>query len=327
MWGLSKVLVTGGAGFIGFNLAKKLAGDNEVTIWDNLSRGKMDDELKALTEQPNIDFVQIDLTKPEEYTKNNDDFDHVYHLAAINGTKYFYEKPELVLRTNLLSTIYMLDWFKEKKGKILFSSSSETYASTVTNFNGKIPSPEEIPLSIDNVFNPRWSYGGSKIAGELLFANYGKKYGFDFSIIRYHNIYGPRMGYEHVIPEFNLRLLQKEDPFKIFGGKAKRAFCFIDDAIEATIKVMETKKTNNQIVHIGDSREEISIQDLAEKLFKVAGETPSLKIEEEVKGSVQRRCPDTSKLKNLTGFEAKVSLEQGLKQTWDWYKKDFEEKQ
>ena len=311
---MSNVLVTGGAGFIGFHLAKKLAEKNHVTIWDNLSRGKMDGGLKQLVESKNVEFEQVDLTKAGEPEKHDAEFGQVY------------EKPEAVLRTNILSTMNMLDWFKDKKGKILFSSSSETYASTVSRFNAKVPTPEDVPLSIEDIFNPRWSYGGSKIAGELLFANYGKRFGFGYTIIRYHNIYGPRMGHEHVIPEFSERLLRKEEPFRIYGGENTRAFCYITDAVEASIKVMESPKTNGEIVHIGNSSEEISIRGLAEKLMKVTGKKRRIGVLDEAEGSVKRRCPDTTKLKKLTGFEAKVSLEKGLKETFDWYEKNFGEK-
>jgi len=203
---------------------------------------------------------------------------------------------------------------------------AETYALTVSKFNAEVPTSEEVPLCVEDVFNPRWSYGGSKITGELLFINYAKHYGFDYSIIRYHNIYGPRMGYEHVIPEFCTRLLNEEAPFKIFGGENTRAFCYIKDAVDATIKVMKSKETNSKVIHIGNSKEEISIRELAEKLMSVADKKTEIKILEEAKGSVKRRCPNTNKLSELTGFEAKVMLEEGLKETWNWYKKDFEVK-
>jgi len=316
-------LVTGGAGFIGFALSKALAEKGcSVTITDNLFRGKKDREFEELISRPNVTFINCDLTKPESFSKfgSPDGYSHVYHLAAINGTRLFYDMPGEVLRVNILSAMNLLEWFKTaKNAKVLFSSSSETYAGTVALGKAEIPTPENIPLTIEDPYNPRWSYGGSKILGELLFINYARKRDFRFSIVRYHNIYGPRMGTEHVIPEFVLRAGRKENPFTINGGEQTRAFCFMDDAVDATIAVMESEKTDSETIHVGNSSEEIKISELAEKVFAISGCSPKLKILPAPQGSVIRRCPDTSKLRRLTGFMARVSLETGMKKTAKWY--------
>lgn len=316
-------LVTGGAGFIGFALSKALAEKGySVTIADNLFRGRKDAEFEELCSRPNVSFINSDLTKPESFPRlgKPDGYDYVYHLAAINGTRLFYEMPEEVLRVNILACINLLDWFKgAKKSKVLFSSSSETYAGTVAMGKAKIPTPETVPLSVQDVKNPRWSYAGSKILGELLFINYARKHGFPFSIVRYHNIYGPRMGTEHVIPEFILRAGRREDPFTIKGGSQTRAFCFVDDAVRATIAVMESPRASGEIIHIGNDREEIKISNLAKKVFSACGYRPKLKMLPPPKGSVARRCPSTSKLLSLTGFRARVPLGEGLKKTAGWY--------
>jgi nucleoside-diphosphate-sugar epimerase len=163
----------------------------------------MDNELKSLLELDNVTYINCDLTNPNDFDKLDTNYDYVYHLAAINGTKNFYEMPQKVLRVNVLSSINLLDWYIQTKcKKILFTSSSETYAGTMRTSGFSIPTPENVPLCVDDILNPRWSYGGSKIMGELLFLNYSKMNNFDMSIIRYHNIYGGRMGYDHVIPEF-----------------------------------------------------------------------------------------------------------------------------
>jgi len=320
---MTKVLITGGAGFIGFHLAKLLAKTQEVTICDNLFRGKDDSELKQLLTLKNVSFLKCDLTERRELEKLEKNYDYVYHLAAINGAKYFYEIPDKVLRVNTLAVINILDWFINSNcKKILFTSSSETYSGTMNKFGVKIPTPETVPLCVEDVKNPRWSYAGSKIVGELFFINYARIHGFDMSIVRYHNIYGPRMGHEHVIPEFCTRIHRKEDPFKIFGGKETRAFCYIDDAIRATKLVMESKRTNGEIVHIGNDKEEITIMDLVKRMFKIAGFHPKLDIKAAPPGSVKRRCPNIDKLKKLTGFESKIDLDIGLKRTFEWYKNE-----
>ena len=318
-----KALITGGAGTIGYFLGKSLAEQGqEITIADNLFRGKMDSEMKELLQMPNVKFLELDVTDFNQFIKLDSDYDYVYHLAAINGTKNFYEIPERVLKVGVLGVINILEWFKEqKKGKILFSSSNEGYASFINLTGGPIPTPETVPLCIDDVLNPRWSYAGSKIIGELLFINYSRAFKFPMSIIRYHNSYGPRMGKEHVIPEFLMRVIKKEDPFKIFGAETSRSFCYITDSILATQQVMESEKTNNEIVHIGNSKEEITILNLAKKMFDLFNFHPqNLEIHDAPQGSVKRRCPDLTKIRELVDYQPLVSLDEGLKETYNWYK-------
>jgi UDP-glucose 4-epimerase/UDP-glucuronate decarboxylase len=318
---LAKVLVTGGAGFIGCHLTKLLLQKkHDVTICDNLFRGKMDIELKEVLENKYASYVQCDLTERKDLDKLEDNYHQIYHLAAINGTKHFYEMPENVLKVNLLSSINVLERFKDNKsGKMLFSSSSENYAGTYKMGAVEIPTDENVPLCIVDPFNARNSYAASKITGELLFINYARKFKFKMSIVRFHNIYGPRMGFEHVIPEFSMRAAKKEDPFKIYGGEETRAFCFVSDAIEGTYKVMESDKTNAEIVHIG-TQEEIKINELAKKIIKLANYTPKIAIKDAPVGSVKRRCPNIKKATKLVGYSPKVGIEEGIRKTFEWYK-------
>ncbi len=322
-----KVLITGGAGFIGFHLANYLASQTyNITIIDNFNRGKSDKEFKSLIDKENVIFINGDVTLPETFDGLDKNYDQIYHLAAINGTENFYNIPDKVLKVSVFGTINVLEWFvKCKKGKLLFTSSSETYAGALKLLGNKfpIPTPEEVPLVVDDPKNVRWSYGAGKIIGEVAMYAYAKAYGMkNFSIIRYHNIYGPRMGFEHVIPQFIGRIVKKENPFKIFGGQETRTFCYIEDAVRATQLVMEKQQTNGQTVHIGRSDDEIKIIDMAKKLFEVTGVNPKIKIETAPAGSVMRRCPDTTQLANL-GFKAEVSLKDGLKKCYEWYKDKF----
>lgn len=326
---MKKVLVTGGAGFIGYHLANYLSGfPYEVTIIDNLSRGKMDDEFKALVSKDNVIYINGDLTDKDCYGLLPGRYDYIYHLAAINGTRYFYEKPQEVLRVNILALMNLLLWIDGTKcGKLVFTSSSEAYAGTIRSFSdcrGFIPTKEDIPLAIDDVFNARYSYGGSKLIGELLTINFCRAKEVPFSIVRYHNIYGPRMGFEHVIPEFCGRIYKKESPFDIFGGDETRAFCYVSDGVRATKMVMETSECNGEIFHIGNSTEEIRIEDMAEKLFGIAGFESPIRKNLAPEGSVSRRCPDTSKLNRYIGYEPEVDLNKGLSLTYSWYMNAFE---
>jgi len=316
-----KVLITGGAGFIGFHLAKYLSEkDYEITISDNLFRGKIDYDFQNLIGRRNVEFINTDLTERKEFNKFKKDYDYVYHLAAINGTRYFYEIPHEVLRVNVLSLVNVLDWLVTSNCKrLIWTSSSEVYAGTAIISKAPMPTPEEVPLTIADVFNPRSSYAGSKIIGELLCINYAKQHGFHLSILRPHNIYGPRMGYEHVIPQFIERVIKKETPFKIYGGEQSRAFCFIEDFVRGIRLVAESSRTNGEITNIGNDKEEIKIIDLAQKMFEISGFYPKLKILPSPKGSVNRRCPDITKVKKLVGYEPRIDLDTGLQKTYDWY--------
>src|SRR3989344_8290845 len=311
---MKTALITGGGGFIGFHLAKSLVKQGyNVTILENFARGKIDEEFEDFIKQKNVTLIEGDITKPETFDDIGE-FDYVYHLAMINGTENFYNIPDKVLKVGILGTINVFDWFiKQDHGKLLFSSSSETYAGALKLLKGDfpIPTPEEIPLVVDDPSNVRWSYGASKILSEVALYSYAKAHKMnDFSIIRYHNIYGPRMGFDHVIPQFIERLIKKEDPFKIFGGNESRTFCYIDDGIRATQMVMESSETNGKITHIGRSDEEISILNLAKQLFEIAKVNPILDIKPAPKGSVMRRCPDITKLQQL-GFKPQKSLKEG----------------
>ena len=323
-----KTLITGGAGFVGFHLSKYLVKKGEkIVILDNLFRtnGKVDEELNEFFKNPKVEFINLNLSdKDLEKKLGQNQFNKVYHLASINGTRFFYEIPDKVLKENIIGTINILDWFSKfnNKGKILLTSSSETYAGTISSFNYKIPTDEKVPLCIEDIENPRWSYGLSKVVQEALF-NYTKKQKTKFTIARLHNPFGERMGNEHVIPQFIQRILNKENPFKIYGSDCTRSFCYIGNEVEALYYIMESKKCNGEIINVGSEKDETRIKDLALKLFDITNYYPKIQEYPAPKGSVKRRCPSIKKLKELTGFENKISLEQGLKRTYNWYKENY----
>jgi nucleoside-diphosphate-sugar epimerase len=312
-----KVLVTGGTGFIGSYLARYLDKIGyDVTICDNNSRGKLDDSVKDLK------FIECDLTNKSDLEKLDTDYDYVYHLAAINGTPNFYEIPHLVLKVNTICNINILDWCVENNIKnILSASSSEIYASTD---NIQIPTSEDVIASIDDVHNERFSYAGSKIFGELLFINYAKQYGLNTKIIRPHNIYGSRMGFEHVIPQVVRRIFDEESPFKIYGHYQTRSFCHINDCVKQIKNVMESK-TNDIVFNVGSGKE-TNIRELVETIFDILNYDPYVLLVDAPKGSTDRRCPDMSLLKSIGGYSDEVSLFDGLKETCEWYMWDCYEK-
>ncbi len=322
---MKKILITGGAGFIGYHLASRLVlQGHDITIADNFFRGKRDEDFQKLIKLPNVHLIEADLTDKNNWGKIGSGYEEVYHLVGINGTKLFYSIPHEVLRIGISTTMNVLDWFKDinnvPNAKILYTSSNEAYASSLEAF-GKlpIPTPENVPLVISDTYNPRWSYGGQKLIGELFFIHYAKAYNFRMSIVRPHNFYGPRAGYDHVIPEIIARVSAKTDPFTIFGADDTRSFCYVTDAVEAIQKVMESKVTDYGTYHIG-TKVETGIKDLVENIFKIMGWKPgSIDIKNSPEGSVKRRLADVSKIKKDIDWEAKISLEEGLRKTIEWY--------
>ena len=327
---MKRFIVTGGSGFIGYHLANYLSSnfDNEVTIIDNHLRGSADEMFNELIKRPNVIFINEDMTQKNFYEKLSGVYDGIYHLAALNGTKNFYNRPYEVMRVNILTLMNMLEYCNLKNSRaFLFSSSSETYAGTFNCYLNEhseyLPSDEKIPLTVDDVMNPRWSYGGSKITGELLTINYCRVNKIPFKIIRYHNVYGVRMGFDHVLPEFFKRICDKVDPFPIFGGDETRSFCAVEDAVKATESVMLKDKCNDEIIHIGNSSQEIKIIDLLKLTLRIAKFNPKIDIKPAPEGCVMRRCPNIEKLFNLTGFKAKITLQEALPKMFEWYKKIY----
>jgi len=312
-----KYLVTGGTGFIGSALVNGLMNSGAVIrTLDNDSRGARRKLGQAVDR---VEIITGDVRDPDVVRKAVAGMDSVCHLAYINGTEYFYTKPELVLEVAVKGMMNVIDACLEEGVKNLFlASSSEVYQSPP-----KIPTDEMVPLIVPDVLNPRYSYGGGKIISELLLVNYGRKHFERAIIFRPHNVYGPDMGWEHVIPQFVLRLkklfteTEGVVDFPIQGtGDETRAFIFIDDFVAAFLKVIE-KGEHLNIYHIGTSQE-ITIRELAEMIARCLGREIRLSPGELQPGSTPRRCPDVSKLSCL-GFTPQVDLPTGLSKTVAWY--------
>ena len=319
---MKKLLLIGGAGFIGFNIAKFLADKNvyKITIADNFFRvgGKMDDSIKALVEKYNVNIISADFTDKNSFSRLENKYDYVYMLASVVGVDYVNEMPHEIIRINTALIWNTLEWLRNSKcGKVLFTSTSECYAGTIEAFDYKIPTSEQVPLTIQDIRHPRFTYAVTKMLGESGFIQYADKLGFDCTIVRYHNVYGPRMGFKHVIPHLAQRFLNGENPFKVYGASQTRAFNFIDDAVEGTVLAMERGRSG-EIYHIG-TEEEISIKELVVYTGKLMGFTGKYVDAPTYPGSVARRCPDISKAKNELGYEPKVSWKLGLKETINWY--------
>ncbi|MEO3776380.1 NAD-dependent epimerase/dehydratase family protein [Micromonospora sp. B11E3] len=315
-----RALVLGGAGFIGLHLVERLVADgHRVIVVDDFSRGRDDERLGALRHSPAVDVVSADLTEPRAWPELPRDVDQVYLLAAVVGVRNVEADPARVLRVNTLTAAHLVDWLRPGP-KVFFSSTSEVYAGGVDAGLVPVPTPEEVAVTIADVASPRLAYAISKLAGEALLLHGARAKGCPVVVGRFHNVYGPRMGTDHVIPEMILRALAGENPFRIWGADQFRAFCHVADAVEAVVRLMATPAADDQIVHIGDDSEQTNIADLAKLVLRLAGVAPDVRHLPAPARSVQRRCPDLSRLRRLTGFEPSVPLEEGVRQTLDWYR-------
>lgn len=317
-----KVLLLGGAGFVGFGIAQHLAAttDYTLTIADNFARGKQDEAFRALTASGNVSVVPGDYTDPAAFGRLGGEFDQVYMLASVVGVDNANSVPHEIIRINTALIYNTLEWLRRGQvGKVLFTSTSECYAGAVEAFGYQIPTPEEVPLCIQDIGHPRFTYAVTKMLGESGFLNYSRQLGFHATIVRYHNVFGPRMGFKHVIPHLAVRFLKKETPFKVYGHDQTRSFCYITDAVEGTVRAMEHAGSNGQIYHIG-SMEEITIGELIMEAGRIMGFDGEYVNAPTYPGSVSRRCPDISKARQQLGYEPKVPWRVGLKQTLEWYR-------
>ncbi|MEV4842625.1 NAD-dependent epimerase/dehydratase family protein [Micromonospora matsumotoense] len=315
-----RALLLGGAGFIGLHLARRLVSDgHQVTIVDDFSRGRDDADLDLLRADPAVQVVSGDLTSPATWATLPTGWDQIYLLAAVVGVRNVEQDPARVIRVNTLSALHLLDWVAPGE-RVFFASTSEVYAGGVTAGVVPVPTSEAVPTMISDIAAPRFAYAASKLLGEAAFLHTARARGFETVVGRFHNVYGPRMGADHVIPEMSLRALRGADPFPVPGADQYRAFCHVDDAVEAMLRLMGAPAAAGQIVHIGNDREETNIGDLAKLVLRVAGVSPAIAPRSAPPGSVARRCPDLSRLRELTGYEPSVSLEEGVRSTFAWYR-------
>ncbi len=300
-------LVTGGSGFIGSKITEMLLKEgHKVNIFDNNFRGKLS-RIKKIKNK-NLKFFKGDIRDYNQLKKSFKNVDSVIHLAYINGTKFFYTQPTLVLDVAIKGLMNVVDICINKKIKeVYIASSSEVYQTPI-----KIPTDEEEMMKIPNVMNPRYSYGGGKILSELVGINYGRKYFKKLIIFRPHNVYSEDMGDDHVIPEFIKKFKQlRNRKFKIIGtGNEIRSFIHIDDFVNAFRLIMK-KGEHLNIYNIG-TNEKIKIKDLAIKLSEIFKKKIKIIKTSKHIGGTNIRIPDIKKIKKL-GFKQRINLDEGLR--------------
>jgi UDP-glucose 4-epimerase/UDP-glucuronate decarboxylase len=308
-------LVTGGAGFIGLHLCRRLLADGfEVVVVDNMSRHGTDDEVVAL--RPHVRMIDHDLTRGMP-SKLAEQYDLVFHLAAWVGVDRVAREPFRVLHDNVAATMTLVDWCARRSvGALFLSSTSEVADGAAAAGLTGFPVREDGAFVLRNPHEARATYALSKLVSESLLLHHG---GFPIRIGRYYNVYGPRMGLNHVVSQFADRALRGVDPFPIYGGVNTRAFCHVSDAVEATMRLAALPGSAPVTANIGDDTTELSMQELAMLVIRAAGGAPRLEVHAAPPGSPARRVPDLGRLRELTDYQPRTPLADGIAETVRWY--------
>lgn len=318
-----RTLITGGAGFIGGHLAASLAASgHDVDLVDNLARGVHDAFIESLLADHSgrVRLLAADLLVPGALSDLDPCYEQIFHLAAIIGVQHVLSRPYDVLLHNAVMTDRVLVFARRHATmpRVVFASTSEVYAGTLLQGMLPIPTPETAPLVLPPLAHPRTSYMLSKIYGEAMC----HASGVPVTVIRPHNVYGPRMGMSHVIPELLKRAFDapEDSALEVFSADHQRTFCFIDDAVRQIRGAADAPAGLGATVNIGSDGPECTIAELAALVVQTVGKRLRLMPGPTTPGSPTRRCPETGLADALSGDRARISLAEGVSRTYAWYK-------
>ena len=320
---MSRYLIIGGAGFLGIHLTKKILEHkkNKVDLVDNFSRGKKDIFFKNILINKNVRHYNFDLSEKIITKKFKKNYDYIFNLAAIVGVKNVLENPLDVLIKNIIIQKNSIEICINQKRlkRFIFISTSEVYYASLKNKLIRFPTPEDNVITVDNHDNPRATYMLSKIYCEAI-TGLAK---INYTIVRPHNVYGPRMGMAHVIPELIFKINKSNSKnMKILNGNFKRTFCFIDDAINMILSLTYSKKANKKIFNIGIQEPETKIIKIAKLIAKLENKKIVFKSVLSKYESPIRRAPNTKKMYKFIKKIKTTTLINGLKKTLSWYKEN-----
>jgi UDP-glucose 4-epimerase len=320
--GYVKVLITGGAGFIGSHLAERLLKDgHEVTIIDDLSTGSREN-FEHLTSRKNFHWVIDTILNRPVLEKLVADCQMIYHLAAAVGVQYVIQNPLKSLQINIEGTEQVLELALQNDCRVLVTSTSETYGKSE-----RIPFREDDDVILGATTVRRWGYAYAKAVDEFLCFAYYREKKLPVVVARLFNITGPRQtgAYGMVVPRFVKQALM-EQPLTVYGdGKQSRCFTHVSDAVEGLVALAENPEAAGQVFNVG-SDFEITIEDLARKIKEMTGSPSEIKYipyeDAYEKGfeDMSRRLPDISKIQRLTGYQPQASLEEILKEVIEYHK-------
>ncbi|MCH9050410.1 MAG: SDR family oxidoreductase [Proteobacteria bacterium] len=305
-----RVLVSGGAGFLGTHLCERLLADShDVLCIDNYFTGTKDN-IAHLLGDPHFEIMRHDVTFPLYV-----EVDEIYNLACPASPIHYQFDPVQTTKTSVHGAINMLGLAKRVKAKIFQASTSEVYGDPEVH-----PQTEDYRGNV-NVLGPRACYDEGKRCAETLFFDYHRQHGLRIKVARIFNTYGPRMHPNdgRVVSNFILQALRGE-PVTVYGdGSQTRAFCYVDDMVDGCLKLMATSDEVTGPVNLGNP-DEVSVGDLAEKVIALTGSKSKITYQPLPTDDPTQRCPDISLAHRLLGWKPKISLEGGLKKTIDYFR-------
>jgi UDP-glucose 4-epimerase len=315
------VFITGGAGFIGSHLSQRLLEiGKKVTVLDNLSTGRLTN-IQHLLDNPNFNFIEGDICDKPLVKKLLRDSGQVYHLAAAVGVQLIVDRPVHTIETNIGGTEIVLNAANEYKKRILIASTSEVYGKSE-----KVPFCEDDDLVLGSTSLSRWSYACSKAIDEFLGFAFWQQFGLEVIIGRFFNTIGPRQTgqYGMVVPRFVQAALAGEDLCVYGNGNQSRCFCYVEDVVDALVRLMDCKKAAGRVYNIGNNQE-ITMSQLADKIISVTASKSGKRFVsyEEAYGrpidDMMRRVPSLSRIKEIIGWEPRTGLDESLRRIIEYF--------
>ena len=307
---MKRVLVTGGAGFLGSHLCDRLISDgNDVICLDNLFTGSKEN-IRHLLDNPHFEFIRHDVTDPIQL-----EVDQIYNLACPASPPHYQYDPVKTAKTSVYGAIHMLDLAKSKKARILQASTSEVYGDPEVH-----PQPESYRGCV-NTIGIRSCYDEGKRMAETLFFDYHRQYGVEIKVIRIFNTYGPRMNPEdgRVVSNFIVQALRGEDITMYGDGTQTRSFCYVDDLIDGMVRLMNSPAEFTGPVNIGNPGE-FTMLELARKVIDMTGSKSQIVFRPLPSDDPLQRKPVISLAKEALGWEPSICLDEGLEKTIGYFK-------
>ena len=313
-----KIFISGGAGFIATHLIDRLVSDNQIFVYDNLSRNSLKES--KCWNHPNLKIIEGDILEYDRLkTSIPHDTDIILHMAAIAGIDTVIKNPLKTMEVNMIGTYNILRALRElmmiEKIKCFVDfSTSEVFGINAFRVD------EKSSVNLQPVGEARWTYSVSKLAGEHIVHSYHKQFGLRAVTVRPFNVYGPMQIGEGAIHHFVVRAI-KNEPLIIHGeGDQIRSWCYIDDMVEGILLCLEEEKAIGEVFNIGNPKGTITILGLAEKVIQLVKSCSQIRHVPKSYVDVELRIPSIEKIKDLLGFEPKIDLNEGIRRTIEWYK-------
>ncbi len=309
-----KIFMTGGAGFIGTTLARRLVEENEIVILDNLHRDSLTGT--DLAEHPNLRFVQGDVLDLPLVRELSARATHVVHMAAIAGVDKVLESPVRTMRVNLIGTYNVLEAAQAAGTieRLVDFSTSEVFGTHAYKVE------ETHVTSQGSVGEARWTYAVSKLAGEYLAHSYFDEFALPACSVRPFNVYGPGQIGSGAIHHFTVRALGGEELVIHGDGSQIRAWCYVDDVVEALLAILEREEAIGQVFNVGNPRSVVTVFDLASRIKRLTGSDSEIVFKPLHYTDVEMRIPNVDKARKQLGWEPRVDLDDGLDRTIAWYR-------